>query len=180
MFSVLTSRRWCFARGRTSGAPLCTPHVGAQLPHPQRGGRSAPPPRVTFSPMRKSPKNLPEGGPSGYSPWGALSSPQQRAALLPPERGATPGSPQKQNLTAMPRIESRKCLPVKLREKKRPICPQTQSGKSVYFCGTNPFEGVAGTAGGAKRPPQGVQGRSPGTPLVPFVVKRKEPRVWAG
>ena len=26
----------------------------------------------------------------------------------------------------------------------------------------------------------GVQGRSPGTPLVPFVVKRKEPRVWAG
>ena len=26
----------------------------------------------------------------------------------------------------------------------------------------------------------GGQGRSPGTPLVPFVVKRKEPRVWAG
>ena len=25
-----------------------------------------------------------------------------------------------------------------------------------------------------------LQGRSPGTPLVPFVVKRKEPRVWAG
>ena len=29
-------------------------------------------------------------------------------------------------------------------------------------------------------PPRGVQGHSPGTPLVPFVVKRKEPRVWAG
>ena len=29
-------------------------------------------------------------------------------------------------------------------------------------------------------PPQGGQGHSPGTPLVPFVVKRKEPRVWAG
>ena len=26
----------------------------------------------------------------------------------------------------------------------------------------------------------GVQGRSPGTPLVTFVVKRKSPRVWAG
>ena len=26
----------------------------------------------------------------------------------------------------------------------------------------------------------GGQGRSPGTPLVPFVVKRKEPRGWAG
>ncbi len=75
-------------------------------------GRSAPPPRVTFSPMRKSPKNLPEGAtPSGYSPWGALSSPQRRQAPLPPERGETPGSPQKPNLTAAPRIDSRGCDP---------------------------------------------------------------------
>ena len=29
--------------------------------------------RVTFSPMRKSPKNLPEGAPSGYSPLGGRS-----------------------------------------------------------------------------------------------------------
>ena len=29
------------------------------------------------------------------------------------------------------------------KEKTRPICPPTQSGKSVYFCGTNPIEGVA-------------------------------------
>ena len=43
------SRR-LFARGRTSGAPLCAPHVGAQLPkqvtrlgfYPQRGGRWRP------------------------------------------------------------------------------------------------------------------------------------------
>ena len=29
-------------------------------------------------------------------------------------------------------------------------------------------------------PPTGSRGSAPGTPLVPFVVKRKEPRVWAG
>ena len=38
----------------------------------------------------------------------------------------------------------------------------------------------ARAVGGMIMPPKGVQGRSPGTPLVPFVVKRKEPRVWAG
>ena len=70
---------WGTLASLRGASPLCAPHVGAQLPHPQRGGRSAPPPRVTFSPMRKSPKNLPEGAtPSGYSPWGALSSPQRR------------------------------------------------------------------------------------------------------
>ena len=69
-------------------------------------------PRVTFSPMRKSPKNLPEGDtPSGYSPWGALSSPQRRQAPLPPERGETPGSMQKPNPPAAPRIDSRGCDP---------------------------------------------------------------------
>src|SRR5699024_4050222 len=40
------------------------------------GGRSAPPPRVTFSPMRKSPKNLPEGkAPLGTPLRGTLRSP---------------------------------------------------------------------------------------------------------
>ena len=29
------------------------------------------------------------------------------------------------------------------KEKTRPICPPTQSGRSVYFCGTNLIEGVA-------------------------------------
>ena len=45
----------------------------------------------------------------------------------------------------------------KPKETTRPVCPPPQSGKSVYFCGTNSFEGVAAqcAAGGAKRPPQG-------------------------
>ena len=78
-------------------------------------GRSAPPPRVTFSPMRKSPKNLPEGRPLWVLPLGGIIIPPAARAcmrlLLPPERGATPGSPQKPNPPAAPRIDSRGCDP---------------------------------------------------------------------
>ena len=47
------------------------------------------------------------------------------------------------------------------KEKIRPICPPTQSGKSVFFCGTNPIEGVAGTAGGAGAKSVSLFARSP-------------------
>ena len=60
--------------------------------------------------MRKSPKNLPEGvTPSGYSPWGALSSPQQHGALLPPRKGCNSGLHASHKATAAPRIDSREC-----------------------------------------------------------------------
>ena len=72
-------------------------------------------PRVTFSPMRKSPKNLPEGRPLWVLPLGGIIIPPAARAcmrlLLPPERGATPGSPQKPNPPAAPRIDSRGCAP---------------------------------------------------------------------
>ena len=64
--------------------PLRTPILGSSVPGDCAGARAptnpnagAPPcTRVTFSPMRKSPKNLPEGVPSGYSPFrGTLSLP---------------------------------------------------------------------------------------------------------
>ena len=46
-----------------------------------------PMPRVTFSPMRKSPKNLPEGAiPSGYSPWGHYHPPSG-GKRRPPQKG---------------------------------------------------------------------------------------------
>ena len=72
-----------------AGAPPRAPgaFAGRQSLHPPAG---APPcTRVTFSPMRKSPKNLPEGDtPSGYSPWGALSSPQRLRRS--PQKAAPP------------------------------------------------------------------------------------------
>ena len=67
-----------------------------------------------------------------------------------------------------------------LREKKRPVCPQTQVANRSGSVSEALFGGCGNAAGGTTCPPQGVQGHSPGTPLVPFVVKRKEPRVWAG
>ena len=45
-----------------------SPDVGAVLPYPQRGGRSAPPPRVTFPSRGKSPKAR-QGLRPLESPW---------------------------------------------------------------------------------------------------------------
>ena len=81
-----------FMQGHSACTHRCEEGLRPVLCTPPLGGASSPVPRVTFSPMRKSPKNLLEGHPSGYSPWGALSSPQQRACmrlLLPPERVST-------------------------------------------------------------------------------------------
>ena len=74
-----------FLRG---AKPLCAPCVGAQLPHPLSGGRSAPPPRVTFSPMRKSPKESPRGGrPLWVLPLGGIFIPPAAASAAPPRKG---------------------------------------------------------------------------------------------
>ena len=47
------------------------------------------------------------------------------------------------------------------KEKTRPICSQTQSGKSVYFCGTNPIEGVREPQGERSVPLRGFQRAQP-------------------
>ena len=69
--------------------------------------------------------------------------------------------------------------PIKPKEKIRPICPLAQSGKSVYFCGTNPIEGVRAPQGERSVPlgeyPEGI---SPlGDSLVTFSSGRKSPGV---
>src|SRR5699024_12747382 len=46
--------------------------------------------------------------------------------------------------------------------------------------GGSPGGGRGNAAGGMISPPRGVRGRTPGTPLVTFVVKRKSPGVWGG
>ena len=79
-----------------------------------------------------------------------------------------PQSPPKLHPNVQPKppchgLTAQNLFSVKPKKKTRPILPQPQSGKSVFFCGRNPFEGVAAqcAAGGAKRPPKQVQGRSP-------------------
>ena len=97
---ALRARSPClFARGR---CPLCTPFVGAQLPRPQSGGRSAPPTLGDFLPDEKVTKESPRGGhPLWVLPLGGIIIPptaRRCAALpLPPERSATPGSTQYTN-----------------------------------------------------------------------------------
>ena len=71
--------------------------------------------------------------------------------LLPPNRAALP----RHGLTAESVILSSPG------EKKDRFTHLSQSGKSVWVGGRNPIEGVRLAAGGAKRPPQQVQGRSP-------------------
>ena len=64
---------------------------------------------------------------------------------------------------ATPRFESRRCDLCYPRGENKTDLLTNSSGKSVWVSGTSPFEGVAAqcAAGGAKRPPQGVQGHSP-------------------
>ena len=81
----------------------------------------------------------------------------------------------------MPRIDSRECDSEETRRKKQDrFAHNLKVANRSIFVAETLFGGCGNAAGGTTCPPQGVQGHSPGTPLVPFVVKRKEPRVWAG
>ena len=109
------SRRF-FARGRTSGAPLCAPHVGAQLPkqvtrlgfYPQRGGRSSPPTPGDFPVAGKVTKGAPRAAPFGI-PRCVAAALFALAALRSVSRRAT------------------------FCHKNRPICHFELVGKSVLF-----------------------------------------------
>ena len=92
---------------------------------------------------------------------GLLSSPQRRQAPLPPERGASSDGTQAINRLPRHGLTAGSVPLIEPKEKIRPICPPTQSGKSVFFCGTNPIEGVAGTAGGAGAKSETLFARSP-------------------
>ncbi len=81
----------------------------------------------------------------------------------------------------MPRIDSRECFSDGTEGKNKTDLPTNSKWQIGLFLWLKALLGGGGNAaGGTTCPPQGVQGHSPGTPLVPFVVKRKEPRVWAG
>ena len=81
--------------------------AGSPCTHPQalRESMAKPcsAPRVTFVSRRKSPKAC--QGACPLNPRGGIIIPPA-ASPLPPERAATPGSTQKLNLTAAPRINS--------------------------------------------------------------------------
>ena len=72
--------------------PAHTRRGFAELVAPATTNAGAPPcTRVTFSPMRKSPKNLPEGDtPSGYSPEGDRAKSVSLFAPAPPAASRNP------------------------------------------------------------------------------------------
>ena len=147
-------------------------------------GEGAPPLRlrVTFSSMRKSPKNLPEGDTPLGTPRGGIIIPPATQALLRPERGATPGSTQKPNPPAVPRIDSRGCEPrCSLgRKKDRFSHPLKVANRSIFVAET--LSRGCGNRRGSEASPSGVQGCSPGAPLVTFPATGKSPgcRAWQG
>ena len=78
----------------------------------------------------------------------------------------------------VPRLESRRCDHARTEGEKRPIPPQSQSGKSVWVSGTSPIEGVAASPQGERSVPLGEypEGVSPlGDSLVTFSSGRKSP-----
>ena len=84
-----------------------------------------------------------------------------------------------------PQIESKACsLEETAGEKKTDLPTRSKWQIGLLLCLKPPLGGArrftAPPQGGQRAPLSGARGGSPGTPLVPFVVKRKEPRVWAG
>ena len=154
--------------------PLHSPSGGRRPPHPH--GEGAPPlrPRVTFSPMRKSPKNLPEGDtPSGYSPWGALSSP-------PPRKECHSGQYAIHKLPAAPRIDSRECdSRYSLGKNKDRFAHQPKvANRSIFVAESSPGASVSAAPMRAEIPHQGIpKGAALGAPLVTFPALGKSPGV---
>ena len=112
---------------------------------------------------------------------GLLSSPQRRQAPLPPERGASSGGTQATNRLPRHGLTAESVPPVQLGEKIRPICPPTQSSKSVFFCATNPIEGVAACRRGSEASPlAGSRGGSPWRAFGDFPRDGKVTRVQGG
>ena len=122
--------------------------------------------------MRKSPKNLPEGvTPSGYSPWGALSSPSSAARCSPPERGATPGSTQATKQLPRHGLTAESVTPGVAWGEKKTDLPTNLKWQIGLFLWLKPYRGGCGAAAGgtgaksvslfARSPLGDSKGRSP-------------------
>ncbi len=168
---------WGTLASLRGASPLCPPHVGAQLPHPQRAGA---PPRAPgdFLVRRKSPKTHQEPPGSWTSGEGGLA-PFDPPALCPSGIGCDSLNPQ---ASSKPRrlpshgLKTQSVISVELEEKNKTDLPTNPKWQIGLFLWLKPYRGGAGTAGGAKRPPQGIpKGAALGAPLVTFPATGKSP-----
>ena len=147
-------------RGAT---PLCAPHVGAQLPTPSESGRSAPRPGL-LSRVEKVGKDTPGTSWSLDPQHKGGGPPWIPPTLCPSGIGCDSLNPQASSeATHLPRhgLTAGSVTPMQLGEKKRPICPPAQSGKSTWVGGRNPIEGVAACRRGSEASPSGGPGAQP-------------------
>ena len=93
-------------------------------------------------------------------------------------------APKRATQPPAPRINSTKSFLRKTKEKNKTDSPTTSKWQIGLFlwqkAARREPERSAASAKRAVTPHRQVQGRSPGTPLVTFVVKRKSPGVWGG
>ena len=161
-------------RGAT---PLCTPRSGGlRSPRPPWVGLPGPHPGfLSFHDERN--QRRARGAAPGPR-WGAIIIPPAAASAAPPRKGCLFGWHANHKPPAAPRIDSRKCFSDGTKGKNKTDLLTNSKWQIGLFLWHKPYRGGAGTAGGAKRPPQGIpKGAALGAPLVTFPATGKSPGV---
>ena len=134
--------------------------------------------RVTFSPMRKSPKNLPEGSPLWVLPLGGIIIPPAATSAAPPRKGCNSGQYVRNKTPAVPRIDSRECFPDGTEGKNKTDLPSNLKWQIGLFLWLRVarVQAKRSTNEGGKFAPGDSKGRSPWRePLVTFPATGKSP-----
>ena len=164
---------------RGGAAPSALPEMQALRPSKGDGVRLC----LTLLPDEKVTKESPRGGhPLWGLPLGGIIIPPATQALLPPEKSATSGSLQEPNLSAAPRIDSRRCNPrCSLgRNKDRFAHPLKVANRSFVVAGSSPARCVGEREKGADFAPGDFKGRSPWRAFGDFPRDGKVTRVQGG
>ena len=119
--------------------------------------------RVTFSPMRKSPKNLPEGSPLWVLPLGGIIIPPAATSAAPPRKGCNSGQYVRNKTPAVPRIDSRECFPDGTEGKNKTDLPSNLKWQIGLFLWLRVarVQAKRSTNEGGKFAPGDSKGRSP-------------------
>ena len=143
-------------------SPLCPPHVGAQLPHPQRAGA---PPRAPgdFLVRRKSPKTHQEP-PGSWTSGTRGRTPLDSPAPCPSGIGCGSIEPaESSGASHLPShgLKTQSVISVELEEKIKTDLPTNPKWQIGLFLWLKPYRGGAGTAGGAGAKSETLFARSP-------------------
>ena len=138
--------------------------------------------RVTFSPMRKSPKNLPEGSPLWVLPLGGIIIPPAATSAAPPRKGCNSGQYVRNKTPAVPWIDSRECFPDGTEGKNKTDLPSNLKWQIGLFLWLRVarVQAKRSTNEGGKFAPGDSKGRSPWRAFGDFPRDGKVTRVQGG